>query len=189
MDFDRDKTGATSYPIVSLFSGAGGLDLGFERAGFNIIWANDHDRDIWATFEKNFPHTKLDRRSITDIDVSEVPDSIGIIGGPPCQSWSEAGAGRGINDKRGQLFYDYIRLLKVKQPKFFLVENVVGILAPKHSAAFNGFLHDFEDAGYVVTWQLLDAHDYNVPENRRRVIIVGYRKDLNKKFVFPAPIA
>ncbi len=98
--------------IVSLFSGAGGLDLGFERAGFRTIWANEFDKNIWATFEHNFPNTKLDRRSITDVAPEEIPDCDGIIGGPPCQSWSEAGAGRGINDKRGQLFYDYIRILK-----------------------------------------------------------------------------
>jgi DNA (cytosine-5)-methyltransferase 1 len=116
--------------IVSLFTGAGGLDLGFEKAGFSIVWANEFDKNIWATFEHNFLHAKLDKRSITEIDPSEIPDSDGIIGGPPCQSWSEAGAKRGIEDKRGQLFYDYIRILKIKQPKFFLVENVSGILAP-----------------------------------------------------------
>ncbi len=177
---DNEKTG-----IVSLFSGAGGLDLGFEQAGFHTIWANEYDKTIWATYERNFPNTTLDRRSITDVSPDEIPDSIGIIGGPPCQSWSEAGAHRGIEDKRGQLFYDYIRILKVKKPKFFLVENVSGILQPKHATAFKGFLQEFEDAGYDIFWQLVDANDYNVPENRERVIIIGYRKDLKKKFVFP----
>ncbi len=173
--------------IVSLFSGAGGLDKGFEKAGFSTIWANEFDKVIWDTFETNFPNTKLDHRSITDIKPSEIPDCEGIIGGPPCQSWSEAGAGRGIKDKRGQLFFDYIRILKEKQPKFFLVENVSGILQPKHAEAFNGFLKSFENCGYNISWKLLDANDYNVPENRLRVIIVGYRKDLNKKFEFPKP--
>lgn len=173
--------------IVSLFTGAGGLDLGFEKAGFSTIWANEFDKSIWATFEYNFPKAKLDRRSITDVLPEEIPDCDGIIGGPPCQSWSEAGVGRGIKDKRGQLFFDYIRILKEKQPKFFLVENVAGILHPKHSESFNGFLKQFENAGYNISWKLLDANDYNVPENRLRVIIVGYRKDLNKKFEFPKP--
>lgn len=173
--------------IVSLFSGAGGLDKGFEKAGFSTIWANEFDKVIWDTFETNFPNTKLDHRSITDIKPSEIPNCEGIIGGPPCQSWSEAGAGRGIKDKRGQLFFDYIRILKEKQPKFFLVENVSGILQPKHAEAFNGFLKSFENCGYNISWKLLDANDYNVPENRLRVIIVGYRKDLNKKFEFPKP--
>ena len=173
--------------IVSLFTGAGGLDLGFEKAGFRTIWANEYDKAIWETFEHNFPKVKLDKRSVVDISPEEIPDADGIIGGPPCQSWSEAGAGRGINDSRGQLFNDYIRILKVKQPKFFLVENVSGILHPKHAESFNRFIKSFEDAGYKVSWKLLDANDYNVPQNRLRVIIIGYRKDLKKKFEFPEP--
>src|SRR6056297_1950591 len=121
--------------LVSLFSGAGGLDLGFKLAGFNVIWANDVDKATWDTFEYNFPKTKLDKRSITNIPSSEIPNSIGIIGGPPCQSWSEAGAQRGINDERGKLFFEYIRVLKDKQPLFFLAENVSGILHKKHGEA------------------------------------------------------
>jgi len=173
--------------LVSLFAGAGGLDLGFERAGFEIIWANEFDKSIWETFELNFPQTKLDKRSVVDIKPSEIPDVDGIIGGPPCQSWSEAGAGRGIKDERGQLFHDYIRLLKEKQPKFFLAENVSGILSPKHSEAFTKIIKEFKSAGYKVSQQLLNANDFDVPQDRKRVIIIGYRKDLNKKFEFPEP--
>ena len=173
--------------IISLFTGAGGLDFGFEKAGFNAIWANEYDKSIWETFEYNFPHTKLDRRSITEVQSSEVPEADGFIGGPPCQSWSEAGAGRGINDKRGQLFHDYIRLLKDKQPKFFLAENVSGILHPKHAEAFKNIIREFENAGYEVSQKLLNANDYDVPQDRLRVIIVGYHKNLRKKFEFPEP--
>ncbi len=104
--------------IISLFSGAGGLDLGFHQAGFNTIWANEYDKEIWETFETNFSDTKLDRRSIVNIPSSEIPDAIGLIGGPPCQSWSEAGSLRGINDKRGQLFFEFIRVLRDKKPLF-----------------------------------------------------------------------
>ena len=93
--------------LVSLFTGAGGLDLGFEKAGFSVDWANEFDNSIWETFELNFPKSKLDKRSIVDVPESEIPFADGIIGGPPCQSWSEAGANRGINDKRGQLFFEY----------------------------------------------------------------------------------
>lgn len=173
--------------LVSLFTGAGGLDLGFEKAGFQVVWANEFDNAIWETFEHNFPHTKLDKRSITEIQSREVPDADGYIGGPPCQSWSEAGAGRGINDKRGQLFHDYIRLLKDKQPKFFLAENVSGILHPKHADAFSNIIKEFENAGYVVSQKLLNANDYDVPQDRLRVIIIGYHKKLGKKFEFPEP--
>lgn len=173
--------------LASLFTGAGGLDLGFEKAGFHVVWANEYDSTIWETFEHNFPKTKLDRRSIVDVSNNDIPDIDGIIGGPPCQSWSEAGAGRGINDKRGQLFFDYIRLLKDKQPKLFLAENVAGILHPKHAEAFSNIIKAFEGAGYVISWKLLNANDYDVPEDRLRVIIVGYNKKLKKKFEFPEP--
>ena len=173
--------------IVSLFSGAGGLDKGFENAGFTTIWANEFDKEIWSTYEKNFPNTKLDKRDIRNISPEEIPDCDGIIGGPPCQSWSEAGARKGIEDKRGQLFWDYIRILNVKQPKFFVVENVAGILQAKHSDAFKSFLNQFQQCGYNIQYKLVDANDYNVPETRLRVIIVGFRKDLNKTFEFPEP--
>ena len=174
--------------LASLFTGAGGLDLGFEKAGFHVVWANEYDSTIWETFEHNFSKTKLDRRSIVDVSPSDISDGVdGIIGGPPCQSWSEAGAGRGINDKRGQLFFDYIRLLKEKQPKFFLAENVSGILHPKHAEAFSNINKEFEGAGYVISWKLLNANDYDVPEDRLRVIIIGYHKKLKKKFEFPEP--
>ena len=144
-------------------------------------------RKYGKTFEKNFPNTKLDRRSITDVPVEEIPDCDGMIGGPPCQSWSEAGAGRGVNDKRGQLFFDYIRIIKTKQPKFFLVENVSGIISSRHRKSFDSFLEQFERCGYEISWKLVNANDYNVPEDRERVIIVGIRKDLDKKFIFPEP--
>lgn len=120
--------------LLSLFSGCGGLDLGFERAGFEIHVANEFDRTIWETFEVNHPNTTLYKGDVRDIAEEDFPDDIdGIIGGPPCQSWSEAGNRSGIEDNRGQLFYDYIRILKEKQPKFFLAENVKGMMADRHA--------------------------------------------------------
>ncbi len=173
--------------IISLFSGAGGLDKGFEKAGFSTIWANEYDPTIWDSFEYNFQHTQLDKRSITKISSDEIPDCEGIIGGPPCQSWSEAGAGRGIEDQRGKLFYDYVRILKAKQLKFFLAENVSGILHPKHRNAFLGIIDQFCDAGYEVSFKLLSVNHFDVPQDRIRLIIVGYHRDLGKKFEFPNP--
>lgn len=175
--------------LVSLFSGAGGLDLGFEKAGFDIIWANEFDPSIWETYMYNFPKTKLEKNSITEINASDIPDSDGIIGGPPCQSWSEAGAGRGINDGRGQLFYEYIRILKDKKPKFFLAENVSGMLLPKHKSAFSNIIDQFQKVGYNTSWKLLNAHDFGIPQERKRVIIVGYKANLGKIFTFPSPLA
>lgn len=171
--------------VISLFSGCGGLDLGFCQAGFNIIWANEHDKSIWDTYELNHPNTNLDIRDIRNIKSSEIPDAVGIIGGPPCQSWSEAGAGRGINDSRGQLFYEYIRIIKDKNPLFFLAENVSGILADKHILAFTNILNKFREAGYEVAYKLLNAQNFAVPQDRKRVIIVGYREDMRGCFNFP----
>ena len=172
--------------IISLFSGAGGLDLGFEKAGFNTIWANEYDKEIWETYQNNFPHTQLDRRSITQITSDEIPDNpVGIIGGPPCQSWSEAGALKGIEDKRGQLFFDFIRILRDKKPLFFLAENVSGMLAGRHSEALTNIKRLFSESGYRLSFKLLNAHDYNVPQDRKRVFFVGYREDLNMTFEFP----
>lgn len=173
--------------IASFFSGAGGLDLGFERSGFSIDYANEFDKTIWETFEKNFPKTHLDKRSIVNVPSSEIPDVHGIIGGPPCQSWSEAGKKRGITDKRGQLFYEYIRILKDKQPLFFVAENVSGMLHDRHSEALSDILEQFTDAGYIVRYSLLNAKNYNVPQDRKRVIFVGYHKKIGKAFNFPDP--
>jgi DNA (cytosine-5)-methyltransferase 1 len=174
--------------VVSFFSGAGGLDLGFKHAGFDITWANEYDRDIWETFEKNHPDTILDRRSISEISSNDVPDCIGIIGGPPCQSWSEAGSLRGIDDKRGQLFYDFIRILKDKQPLFFLAENVSGMLLPRHRLALENIKKMFKECGYNLSFELLNACDYEVPQDRKRVFFIGYRNDLGRKFEFPEPV-
>lgn len=175
--------------LVSFFAGAGGLDLGFENAGFNVIWANEYDKDIWDTYEKNHPHTELDRRSIAKIKEDEVPECDGIIGGPPCQSWSAAGALRGIEDKRGQLFFDFIRILEAKQPKFFLAENVSGMLVPRHRQALENIKEMFRGAGigYELSFKMLNASDYSVPQDRKRVFFVGYRRDLGKTFEFPEP--
>jgi len=174
--------------VVSFFAGAGGLDLGFEKAGFNVVWANEYDKDIWETYEKNHKNTILDRRSIVNIQSDEVPECDGIIGGPPCQSWSEAGSLRGINDKRGQLFYDFIRILEAKQPKFFLAENVSGMLLERHSEALKNIKEMFKNAGYKLSFKLLNASDFDVPQDRKRVFFVGIRKDLDFEFQFPLPL-
>jgi DNA (cytosine-5)-methyltransferase 1 len=174
--------------IISLFAGAGGLDLGFKKSGFDIIWANEYDKEIWETYEKNHPNTFLDKRSITNIKDNEVPECDGIIGGPPCQSWSEAGAHRGINDNRGKLFYDFIRILRSKQPKFFLAENVSGMLLPKHKNALQNIKDLFIESGYNLSFKLLNASDYEVPQDRKRVFFIGIRKDININFEFPEPL-
>lgn len=176
--------------IISLFSGCGGLDLGFERAGFEIPVANEYDKTIWETFKINHPNTHLIEGDVRNINKEDIAPFIngevdGIIGGPPCQSWSEAGALRGIEDARGQLFFDYIRILKEFKPKFFLAENVSGMLANRHSEAVQNILRLFDEAGYDVTLTLVNAKDYGVAEERKRVFYIGFRKDLKIEFKFP----
>jgi len=173
--------------VISLFSGCGGLDLGFERAGFHIPIANEFDKTIYDTYKANHPKTKLIEGDIRNINDDDFPDEIdGIIGGPPCQSWSEAGTLKGITDGRGLLFYEYIRILQEKKPKFFLAENVSGMLADRHSTSVKNIVNIFEECGYDVTINLVNAKDYGVAQERKRVFYIGFRKDLQVKFKFPA---
>ena len=171
--------------IVSLFAGCGGLDLGFEKAGFSVVWANEYDKSILDTYRLNHPQTTLNTSDIRTLSASDVPDCDGIIGGPPCQAWSEGGKGLGIEDPRGQLFLEYIRIVRGKKPKFFVIENVQGILDDKHKASLDSFLKDLRSAGYNINYKLLNAADYRIPQDRFRVFFIGIRNDLPNKFVFP----
>ncbi len=172
--------------VISLFSGCGGLDLGFEKAGFEIPIANEYDPTIWATYKVNHPNTKLIEGDIRTINEELFSiDADGVIGGPPCQSWSEAGSQRGINDARGKLFFDYIRILKRIKPKFFLAENVPGMLAARHSEAVSNIMRMFDESGYDVSLTMVNAKDYGVAEERKRVFYIGFRKELKMNFVFP----
>ena len=173
--------------IASFFSGAGGLDLGFKKAGFELVYANDNWKGCKETFEKNHG-VDLDLKSITEVNYNEIPDVDGFVGGPPCQSWSLAGSMKGINDSRGKLFHDYVHLIEKKKPLFFLAENVAGMLSDKHISEFLKIIQKFENIGYEVSFKLLNASDFGVPQDRLRVIIVGYSKNLGKKFEFPEPL-
>ena len=174
--------------VVSLFAGCGGLDLGFEKAGFEVIWANEFDKTIHATYRLNHPKTELNTSDIRNLSAKDVPDCDGIIGGPPCQSWSLGGKCLGIEDERGRLVYDYIRIVNEKKPKFFVMENVPGMVAPKHIKAFNEFLDLFRNAGYRIRYELMNAADYKIPQDRLRVIIVGIRDDLDVEYLFPTKL-
>lgn len=183
--------------LISLFSGAGGLDRGFHNAGFRTIVANEFDSKICPTFRANFPDVRLIEGDIRAIDsdsfkvgiAGEVSAIHGIIGGPPCQSWSEGGTLRGIEDARGQLFYEYIRVLRDLKPLFFVAENVSGMLASRHKNAVDGFIRLFGESGYDVNLKMLNANDFDVPEDRDRIFFVGFRKDLNiRDFKYPTPL-
>ena len=174
--------------IISLFAGCGGLDLGFEQAGFHVVWANEFDPAIHETYKLNHPNTPFCGDDIRTIQSNNLPECDGIIGGPPCQSWSIGGKGLGINDERGKLFLDYIRIVTEKKPKFFVIENVAGILEEQHKPAFTMFLDRLQSAGYNVTYSLLNAADFKVPQDRFRIFIIGIRNDLKVTYDFPKPI-
>ena len=174
--------------LVSLFAGCGGLDLGFEKAGFDVAWANEYDSSIHTTYRLNHPNTQLCTLDIRNIRDNDVPDCDGIIGGPPCQSWSLGGKSLGIEDDRGKLVYDYIRIVKDKKPKFFIMENVPGMVTPRHINAFSEFLNLFRNAGYFVKYELMNAADFQIPQERQRVIIVGLRNDLDVEYLFPTKL-
>ena len=174
--------------LISLFSGAGGLDLGFQIAGFRIMIANEIDAKICPTFRANFPDVHLIEGDIRKLSPSDFPDDIdGIIGGPPCQSWSEGGKQLGLDDERGKMFLTYIDFIQAKLPKFFVIENVKGILSDKHFLTFKKMLDQLKDGGYVVHYQLMNAMDYHVPQERYRVFVVGIRRDIDVNYQFPQP--
>lgn len=173
--------------VASFFSGAGGLDEGFKAAGFSTLWANEISNSAADTFELNHG-LKVDRRSIVKVPSGELPKVDGIIGGPPCQSWSAAGARRGESDPRGALFFEYIRMIGEAKPKFFLAENVQGLLSPRNAMALEKILTMLGDLGYNVTVHLLNAADFGVPQTRKRVFIVGFRRDLEVEFSHPEPL-
>lgn len=174
--------------VVSLFAGCGGLDLGFEKAGFEVVWANEYDNTIHATYKLNHPKTILNTSDIRNLSAKDIPDCDGIIGGPPCQSWSLGGKSLGIKDERGRLVYDYIRIVSEKKPKFFVMENVPGMVTPKHNEAFNQFLDLFRNAGYRIRYELMNAADFKIPQDRLRVIIVGIRENLGVEYFFPVKV-
>ena len=174
--------------IISLFSGAGGLDLGLIQAGNTVIWANDIDKDAVATYKENIgDHIVCD--DIKNIDISTLPDADVVVGGFPCQGFSQANRLRTLEDDRNQLYRFFYNTIKIKQPKFFIAENVKGILSLGKGEAIKQIVSDFEAAGYITSVNLVNMADYGVPQTRQRVIIIGQRVDLGEKlrFKFPQP--
>jgi len=172
--------------VVSLFSGAGGLDLGFKMAGHNIIWANDLYSDAVETYRTNLGSHILCKDILT-IDANEVPDCDIIIGGFPCQGFSVANTKRNINDERNQLYKQLVRIINSKQPKFFLAENVKGIFSLAGGEVLKMILSDFSSIGYKVRVKILNAADYGVPQIRQRVFFIGVRNEITCSIDYPLP--
>ena len=170
------------YNIASLFAGCGGLDLGFIQAGFNVSWANDFSKEAVETYKLNIGNHVI-CGDITKIPSSSIPDDIDIVlGGFPCQGFSIANKNRSMQDQRNFLYLELIRVIKDKQPKFFVAENVKGLLSMHKGDVMDMILEDFKALGYKVDYKLLKASDYGVPQNRERVFIIGNRLDLENPF-------
>lgn len=177
--------------VISLFSGCGGLDLGFKKAGFEILWANDFDKEATISYKANIGEHII-HKSIYEVDTNDIPDADILIGGFPCLGFTVAkGKDRKLDCDYNQLFYEYARVLKAKQPKYFLVENVTGIKSGKE---FNEFFHNviletFKKSGigtdYKIKYDILVASDFGVAQNRKRIIIFGTRGDVIEEPSFP----
>lgn len=160
--------------------------MGFERAGFRTIWANDFEPDACKTHE-NWSTAKVVCSDVAKVDAADIPDADIMLGGFPCQGFSLSGP-RKIDDSRNVLYKHYVRIVKAKKPKMFVGENVKGLLTMGGGSIIEAIIEDFSDCGYNVFYELLNAKDYGVPEDRERVIIVGFRKDLGiQNFDFPVP--
>lgn len=171
--------------VISLFSGGGGLDLGFVSEGYDIVWAIDNTENAVATYKANIGDHII-CEDINKIDVTSLPEVDVVIGGPPCQSFSLAG-NRHTEDARGQLVWKYMEIISHVKPKAFVFENVTGLQSAKNKngSILSQLTQAFKDIGYTISLQVVNAADYGVPQRRNRVIIVGLRED--RKFVFPLP--
>lgn len=181
--------------IVSLFSGCGGGDLGLKggfdflgkhygERNFEIVWANDILPFAVETYKNNIGDHIVEG-DITKINSFKIPDHDVLVGGFPCQSFSMVGQRRGFNDPRGFLYREMLRVLKDKQPYVFIGENVKGLVSIDGGQAIKRIVSDFSKAGYDVTYKVLNASHFGVPQKRERVFIVGIRKDIQCNFVFP----
>ena len=165
--------------VISLFAGVGGMDLGFIEAGFKVVWANDFEKDCAKTYQRNIgDHIVVgDIRDIKSKDLPKNPDV--VIGGFPCQGFSINNINRTMKDERNHLYKEMLRIIKDTKPKYFVAENVKGLLSMEKGKVIELILNDFRNIGYEVDYKLLTAADYGVPQMRQRVFIVGNR--INKK--------
>lgn len=186
--------------VISLFSGAGGMDLGFIKAGHEIIWVNDNDQDSCDTYEKNINHKPI-CKDIEEIQSTDIPSGDIVIGGFPCQGFSIANPYRNTEDKRNKLYLELLRVIRDKKPKYFVAENVTGLCSiggyesnqdkKEHlGRVLKIIIKELEGAtpeGYHVEFKILNSADFGVPQIRRRVIILGTRKDIKMILKHPNP--
>lgn len=187
---NQKKINLNSTPrVIGLFAGCGGLDFGFKKAGYEIVYANDFEKSVKETYEHNLG--PIDIRDIREVNKKSLPDCDVLLAGIPCQPFSSAGNRKSTEDHRGNLFSQVIDLIKAKKPSVVLFENVRGFLSSKDE---NGLLMpdrlkiELKKLGYDTFYKLLNASDYEVPQNRYRVVIIGIKSSLKIDFQFPDPI-
>ncbi len=180
------------WKTVDLFAGVGGIRLGFEKAGFSTVFANDFEAKCADTYNKNFDTAKLVVEDITKISTKDIPDCDFVLGGFPCQAFSIAGYRHGFNDikGRGNLFFDIARIIKDKQPTGFLLENVKNLKSHDGGKTFSIIEQTLNELGYTIKSKVLNSMEYgNVPQNRERIYIVGFKdKKKTEEFEFPEPV-
>jgi DNA (cytosine-5)-methyltransferase 1 len=158
---------------ISLFAGIGGFDLALNRLGHECVWANEWDKYAGQIYNSRF-NTKIDSRDIRLVKTDELPDFDLLVGGFPCQAFSIAGKRLGFEDTRGTLFFEIARIIKDKRPKYFLLENVKGLLSHESGKTFQTILASINELGYECEWQILNSKNHRVPQNRERIFISGY---------------
>lgn len=185
--------GKGKYKTIDLFAGLGGIRMGFQQEGCECVFSSEWDSKAQKTYAVNYGHVPTG--DITKVKVKEIPDFDILLGGFPCQAFSHAGKKEGFNDTRGTLFFDVARILKEKRPASFLLENVKGLVSHDKGKTFNTILKVLKDLNYEVFYKVLKSVDYGVPQNRQRIIIVGFDKkqfpkgfNFQKTFKFPEPV-
>lgn len=182
--------GSIKPRMISLFCGCGGLDLGFHNAGYDIVFANDIDKAVEETYQHNLGDITI--ADIADIDKDTLPECDIITAGIPCQPFSSAGNRKSMSDERGNLFLQVMKAIDAKKPKVVLLENVRGFLSAKDDAGVpmpERIREELKAYGYNLYYQLMNASDYEVPQNRHRVILIGIREDIDSGWNFPEPIS
>lgn len=188
---NEKKDLSMSLDTISLFSGAGGLDLGLINSGFNIVFANDILKPAIENYRANIG--EITEEDITKINANDMPNADVVVAGFPCQPFSSAGNRLGTKDDRGNLYLEVLKVINAKKPKVVIMENVRGLLSMKNkdgSKLMDSIVTLLENTepGYKVKYKLLKASNYGVPQNRFRVIIIGIRSDINIDYEFPEPI-
>lgn len=178
------KTCKKSYRAIDLFAGIGGMRLGFEQAGFQIVYSNDIDRDACVTYRTNFG--EIDEKDIRQVDPITIPEFDVLLGGFPCQPFSMIGKRDGLNDPRGQLFNEVVKFLNIRKPKAFVLENVRHLLRHNKGETYALIKSELEKAGdgYMVVEKILDSKDFGIPQHRERIYIIGIKNN-QQNFKFP----